>query len=154
MDLEYAKGWKPEEGDVLVGTVTNVDFGWSEYRGEYPIITVQPEGGGDPVALHCFHDALFNRMSSLRPGIGERIGVQYKGKAPSKSNPRNTVARYVVRIDGRSTDPWAGRTQPERQARPAAVPPTGAPVDAPDAPADASDFAAPNAAPADDDIPF
>lgn len=151
MDMEYAPGWKPDEGDVLVGTVVGIDFGWSQYQDdEYPIITVQREGteGKDgQVAVHCFHMALKSRILAMRPVAGERIGFQYKGKRPSKDNPRNTVAQYVVRLD-RKTDPWAGRTRPTQQARPAQA----APVES-DVPADASDFT-PDMGKQDDDIPF
>lgn len=152
MDMNYASGWKPDEGDTLIGTVVSIDFGWSNYtNAEYPIVTVQPEGTDKPdarVAVHCFHTALLNRIMSLRPTEGERIGIQYKGKEPSKDNPRNTVAKYVVRLD-RKGDPWAGRARPEQQARPAQAPPES------DIPASAEDFTdARPASPGDDDIPF
>jgi hypothetical protein len=147
MELEYAKGWKPDEGAVLVGTVTAVDSGYSEYRGNYPIVTIRPEDGGDEVAVHCFHDGLFNRMMSLRPNVGERVGIQYKGKRASKQNPRNTVAVYVVRMDRRDDDPWSRIAPP--QGRPQA--PQTAPAS--DVPADTSDFAPPSVHD-DDDIPF
>lgn len=147
-NIEYAKGWRPDEGDTLVGIITAVDSGWSGYRnGNYPIITVQPEDGGDEVAVHCFHAALFNRVMSLRPKVGERIGVQYQGKRESKENPRNTVAVYALRLDRPNDDPYAriAASQPDPPQAPPAT----------DVPADVSDFKPDeNTAPADDDIPF
>lgn len=103
MDLSYAEGWRPEEGDVLVGTVTEVGVGFSNFGGNYPIVTVQPEErGAEPVAVHCFHVALQSRMLGLRPRVGERIGIKYEGQRPHKSQPGQTVAVYIVKIDGRT----------------------------------------------------
>lgn len=147
-NMQYAAGWKPEEGAVLVGEITAVDSGWSDWRNaNYPIITVAPEGGGDEVAVHCFHAALFNRVMSLQPRVGERIGFQYQGKRPSKNNPRNTVAVYAVRLDRKNDNPYE-RIRQSQPDKPQAPPQS-------DIPADAEDFAPGNGdAPADDDIPF
>lgn len=145
MNLDYAPGWRPEEGDKVIGRITDIAMGRSNYGNRrYPIITVDDEENG-PVAVHCFHAALYNRMMELRPKVGERIGVQFKGIEPHKTEPSQTVAQYVVRIDGRSADVFG--------ALAAEAP---APRVESDVPADVSDFApAPSAdKPADDDIPF
>lgn len=107
MDLTQAEGWRPEPGDTLIGRVLTVDKGWSNYGGHfYPIVTVKPESGGAPVAVHCFHQGLMARMRDLRPQQGERIGFHYKGKQPVKSDPSRSVAVYVVKVDGRDADIW------------------------------------------------
>lgn len=108
MDLSYAEGWRPEPGSVLIGTVTDVGKGWSDQGNQfYPIVTIQPEAeGSEPVAVHCFHTTLFGRMTDLRPGIGERIGIKYLGKEPLKSNPDREVAKYVVKMDRAPADLW------------------------------------------------
>lgn len=111
--LDYAEGWNPSEGDVLIGTITDLGLGWSDWRGgNYPIVTIQPDrdGAGNelaPVALHCFHHSLFARVTALRPIVGERIGVKFKGKSKTKDGKR-TVAQYVVRIEGRSAEDQQG----------------------------------------------
>lgn len=107
MDLSYAQGWVPDDGAVLVGTVTDIAMGWSDFmNGHYPIVTVQPEDGGDPVAVHGFHAALFSQLKQLRPEKGERIGIKYEGQRPHKTNAKQTVAVYIVKIDGRTADVW------------------------------------------------
>lgn len=135
MNLAYAEGWQPEPGAVLVGNVTEVGTGWSDYmKGHYPIVTVQPEGKGNPapVAVHCFHAALLSRMMDLRPKVGERIGIKYEGQRPHKSIPGQSVSVYIVKVDGRTdaSDVWNRVAQPIGRDTPA--------VDTP----------------ADDDIPF
>lgn len=148
MDLSYADGWRPEEGATLVGKVVSIDSGSSNYGGgTYPIVTVQPEGGGDPVAVHCFHAALKSRMMEARPNIGERIGIKFVGKRQHRTDPSLTVADYIVRVErqdaGNVWDRMEGRT-----------PPTPAPAPRTDVPVDASDFAPAQQPLADDDIPF
>lgn len=101
MELSYAEGWRPEEGDTIIGTVTDIGIGSSAYGGTYPIVTVEVQDTGKEVAVHCFHAALRSRMLELRPEVGERIGVKYVGQEPHKTQPGKTVAKYIVKIDGR-----------------------------------------------------
>jgi hypothetical protein len=169
VEFEYAGGWVPEMGDVLIGKVTSLDIGWSKYPppsgSNYPIVTVRVEEGsterdgdiegngevkvGTEVAVHCFHAALRNKLMSLQPRAGERIGMQYQGKRPSKSDPSNEVAVYSVRIQGRSADIWAQMAPPQQQA-PA---PTHGGFVPHDVPASVADFTPP-AQDGGDDIPF
>lgn len=125
MDLSYAQGWKPEPGDVLVGEVTDISVGQSLYGGAYPIITVQPEDGGEPVAIHGFHTGLKARFLELKPKVGERLGVKYDGKRPLKSDNTKDVAVYIVKVDGRGAENvWAQMDAPTAEE----VPDTDAPV--------------------------
>ncbi len=104
MNLDSAaQGWRPEPGQVIVGEVTDVSRAWSDYRnGYYPIVTIQPEGDGnpEPVAVHAFHDVLLRRMVELRPKVGERIGIKFDGQRETKDGKRS-VSIYTVKIDGR-----------------------------------------------------
>jgi hypothetical protein len=152
MNVEYAAGWRPEEGDVLVGTVTSVDLGHSNWGGSYPIITVDPGEGEDAVAVHCFHTGLKQRVMALKPMRGEVIGFQYKGKQPHKTDRTKEVAVYVVKVKGRDADVWGALAGESAPAPIATQPhPTEAPVDT-------SDFAPRDPERAqtndDDDIPF
>lgn len=145
MELSYAEGWRPEEGDTLIGRVTEVATGRSQFGGggKYPIITVQPEEGA-PVAVHCFHAALKARVLDLKPMPGERIGVKFVGKRPHKTDPSLTVADYIVKVEGRTTtDAYAGMEEP-------AAPRTDVPVN----PQDFAPASPASQAQADDDIPF
>lgn len=135
LDAGYAEGWRPDEGAVLIGRVSDVGMGFSTFtNGNYPIVTVEPEGGGEPVAVHGFHAGLFSQLTQLRPVVGERIGFKYVGKRPHKTDKSKSVAVYNVRIEGRSADVWGQLAPPAPSGFAPAQP-------------------APEAAP-DDDIPF
>jgi hypothetical protein len=148
MNLEQAEGWKPEVGDVVVGTVVDLARQRSEYTGDlYPIITVQRDDG-TLVAIHCFHTVLRNRMIELQPQIGETIGVKYISETEEVKEKgkktRNKPAIYNVRVKGRSADIWGGMQVSHD------MPVNGTS----DIPADASDFTPDVAAQEDEDIPF
>jgi hypothetical protein len=100
MNLEEAKGWRPEEGDTIIGTVTDVGRAYSDYTNDYyPLITIQPEGGDEePVAVHAFHFTLKKRLTELRPEVGDYIGIKYHGTRPKKNNPKQTVAVYTAKL--------------------------------------------------------
>lgn len=163
MTTADASGWRPEAGDVLVGIVDDLDLGWSDFRGEYPIITVRATDGtksenvkpGESVKVHCFHDVLFSRVQVLRPVPGETIGVQFHGKEPHGTKPGQFVSRYTFKVAGRTADAGglydrlgAGRVRQAPQR-------TAAPIPAPAVPGPAvpqqTELAPP---PDDDDIPF
>src|SRR5262245_9274944 len=152
-NLEYAPGWRPDEGDVITGRVLELSKGASQW-GQYPIVVIRQDNGDGDVAVHGFHPSLKNRLLDLQPRKGERIGIQYKGKRDSKSHPGQKVAVYIVRIDGRDSDTaWAGLV-------PAGEPPQTPGTQLPMPPADdpqpeytQADFDTAGDK-ADDDIPF
>lgn len=138
---------------MIVGTVEDIDIGWSDFRGDYPILTIRATDGtksanvkpGEAVKLHCFHDVLYSRIMTLRPESGETVGVQFHGKFPHKTDRTKTVSRYTFKVAGRTADAaglydrmGAGRV---RQPQPQRVTPVTPHVPEPDTPAD-------------DDIPF
>lgn len=112
LDKDYAEGWRPKEGDSIVGEVTDIDTGYSEYNNlTYPIVTVKRQGTDELVALHCFHDVLRKRILQLEPKIGEILGVLYKGKKPSRDG-RREIAVYTVKVKDRGVrDPYASMKQ-------------------------------------------
>lgn len=132
MHTPDAEGWRPEKGDLIVGVVEDMDVGWSDFRGEYPILTIRPDKAQskgktadlEAVKVHCFHDVLFSRVLSLRPVPGETVGIQFHGKEPHKTKANQTVSRYTFKVAGRAADPsgmydrmGAGRQrQPAQQA--------------------------------------
>lgn len=159
MHTADAEGWRPEPGDLLVGTVVDLDIGWSDFRGEYPILTIAPDKSQskgkaadlDAVKIHCFHDVLFSRVLTLRPAPGETVGIQFHGKQPHKSKPNQTVSRYTFKVAGRTADTGGlydrlgtGRTQ--RPAQPAAQSTGGF--------TPAAQESLPSKSDDDDDIPF
>lgn len=128
--MEYAQGWRPQEGDTIIGVVAELGRGYSEYRDAndgYPIVTLTLEtdaqvadgtkvSPGEQVSVHCFHTALENKVKELRPVTGERIGFTYKGEVPSKDGKR-TYHSYVVRMPGRNqADFWGDTPSPAAPA--------------------------------------
>lgn len=79
-----AAGWKPEPGATLVGTVIDTSEREGDF-GVYPIVTVSPEGGGDPIAIHAFHFTLRGKLAENKVEVGDEIGVRYIGKVQSKT---------------------------------------------------------------------
>lgn len=123
MNLENAEGWRPEVGETLVGTVTDITRAWSDYKdGWYPIVTIESDKrsskveDGTEVAVHCFHTVLFNRMVELMPKIGETIGIKYVAatEKDDKKKGQNKPAIYNVRIEGRSADVWGSMSADPR----------------------------------------
>jgi len=146
MDLRESRGWRPAEGDTLIGTVVEVSRNWSDYaRAYYPIVTVQSEGeNSELIAVHCFHAVLKDRILALRPVVGDRIGIKYVGSRDGKQ-PGTTVNLYTVRVQGKTNagDPYAGM-----------APTPAAPPVPSDVPVNPEDFAQNGPAQTDDDIPF
>lgn len=137
LDAGDAPGWRPEEGSIIIGEVIGLSKGWSE-QGEkfYPIITIKDEATGEAVAVHGFHFVLQDRLSAVRPRVGERIGIKMGEKIKTQDG-RRTVQTYTVKVDGRTEDIWSDIKSP-RVAKAQA----------------SSQAAVPVSQVADDDIPF
>ena len=77
LEQGLASAWRPDQGDpdLIVGTVTDIDWGSSEYNesGRYPIVTVATEPDGEEKAVHGFHTVLMNELLRQKPQPGERI---------------------------------------------------------------------------------
>ena len=117
LDAGDAVGWKPEEGDLLIGEVVGLSRGWSDYKDAfYPIVTIKPNDGSDPVAVHGFQFVLEDRFTALKPMVGEEIGIKVGPKVPTKDGKRS-VQTYTVKMN-RSEDIWSDLTGPRQQAAP------------------------------------
>lgn len=93
------QGWRPEPGDVLTGTVSGIEKGWSDYTNSfYPIVTVKQEDG-TLTSVHCFHEILRQRMIDLRPEIGSEITVTCGERKPTKDGKRE-FQTYTVTVPG------------------------------------------------------
>lgn len=137
LDQELPAGWKPNEGDKLIGKVIGLSKGWSDYQEQYyPIIMIHDDETNTDVSVHAFHSALANRLMALKPEVGETIGIKMGPKVPLKRNPAQSVQTYTVKVKGRSEKIWEDMKDPRAAAATAA---TQAPV---------------GAAQSDDDIPF
>jgi hypothetical protein len=134
--FDFAPGWMPNEGESLIGTVTDRGIGEGEF-GEYIIITLRPDAGQtihirqertqmeyttdgteeDVVAVHCFGAVLDSAMRKLRPPVGMRIAFRKLGKRLRKggeeSNPRDWFNAWQVRdLSVKSDDDLFGPTKP------------------------------------------
>lgn len=98
-----AEGWRPNPGDVIVGKVTDMDEGSSEYGDDYPLLTIL-RPNGDTVAVHCFHTVLRNRVGKLiekgRLAEGTYIAIRYIGVDPDAEVKKgmNAPELYTVSI--------------------------------------------------------
>jgi hypothetical protein len=86
------KPWRPEPGDVLVGTVVELGERPSQFGGTYPTITVSTESG-ELVVVHALRKVLRDELEQQSPVPGERVGFQYHGVAEGGYH------RYKVRVD-------------------------------------------------------
>lgn len=104
-----AKGWTPEDGDELEGTVLAIKSGYSDVQDRnYPIVFILTDTG-ECVAVHAFQTVIENEMRQQRPMPGERIYVKRVGATgEAKKKGYSPVIKYAVHVarqDG-SNDPW------------------------------------------------
>ncbi|MGD0254763.1 MAG: hypothetical protein ABSB99_04290 [Acidimicrobiales bacterium] len=93
-----APGWRPAVGDVVVGTVVEIDEAVSNYgEGTYPIITVCGEDKSE-VAIHGFHSVLKSEIARKKPAVGDLLGVKYLGVPEGKK-----YEAYRVRVERAET---------------------------------------------------
>ena len=115
LDLKRGgEGWRPKPGAEVRGILRSINRGWSDWADNYyPILTIEQDDG-KLVDVHCFHAVLLNRVLTLKPNVGEYVGVKFHGQEPSKDGKR-TVSLYsfdVSRPDAESGDPYAGFAEP------------------------------------------
>ena len=94
---DYAPGWRPSEGDELVGELIETDTRQAEH-GDYPVLTFQTDDDAR-VAVHAFHSVLRNGLAKLSPQVGDRVVIRYLGTKISRSTGR-TFHAYRVSSDG------------------------------------------------------
>jgi hypothetical protein len=96
VDREYAKAWRYQPDDKLVGEVVELSQRDGAY-GTYPIVTVRKDDGSE-LAFHAFHTVAQNELARARPQVGERIAIKYVGVA-SGADGRSSYHRYRVAVD-------------------------------------------------------
>lgn len=129
LSREGGEGWKPADGDVLVGTIQSIAARWSDWgnggRGAfYPVQTISAEEGstqngkpirpGTLVAFHAFHTIPFKRIMQLRPLEGEKVGIKFHGEVDNADGKtKSKLYTYkVAREKGSGPDPYGGLTPP------------------------------------------
>lgn len=83
LNMRSAKGWQPEPGDVVTGTIVHISAAKSEF-GTYPVVTIAAETE-DPqtveyVAVHAFHHTLKRDLIGIMPEVGQKLSVSYIGE--------------------------------------------------------------------------
>ena len=87
-----ARGWRPEVGDKLRGTVVDIDTATSNFGNheDYPLLTIETEDG-EMVAVHGFHHVLKGELAKRRPEVGDQIAIRYHGVPEGKPYELYTV---------------------------------------------------------------
>lgn len=116
------EGWRPKTGDVLEGKLRELDQGWSDYQNAYYPILLMEKADGSFVRVHAFHQALRNRLESIRPKIGDRLKITCNGKKATKDGKREVMV-YTVNAPDRVQDSatYWDRIAPDSQAPPASA---------------------------------
>lgn len=100
--VEYEfTGWRPEEGDMILGTVAYVSEGNNEYNPDrpYPMVAIVTREG-EAVMVHGFHEVLRNGLERQDPQTGDKIAIK---RLEDKDNPngREPMKIYNVIVDKR-----------------------------------------------------
>ena len=82
----YPPAWKPQAGEVLVGTVTGYDIGESSF-GRVHTCMIETEEG-KRFSLWLSSKVLLSQFQKYRPKVGERIGLKYQGRDEAKGYHR------------------------------------------------------------------
>lgn len=104
---DFAPGWKPEAGDLLVGVVEHLSTRETDF-GSYPIVTLvtdaavaSTQGGenlpaGERIAFHGTGTATKDRLEKAAPQPGDMIAVRYDGKKASQNG--RSYHSYAIRV--------------------------------------------------------
>jgi hypothetical protein len=120
---EPPTAWKPEPGDLLLGSILDIDArttAHSKRPNDCPVITILNEDDEVVYDWWAYHDVAKKELAKLRPKVGERIAVRYMGRHP------NGYFMYKIRIDrqDRGTFDWS-RVEPDPDGLPPEAAPNG-----------------------------
>ncbi len=96
-DPELPRSWRPQPGNVLVGTVRRYDRAQSVYGPRW-ICVLQEDESGDSVGVWLSHTVLLGEFKDKRPKVGERIGIR------RLDDSDKGYARYVLLVEGREPE--------------------------------------------------
>ena len=95
-DAEFPESWDPKPGDCIVGIVEGYETNVGRYGST--ICKIRSEADHTIKAVWISTVVLANKFQGLRPLKGERVGIKYLGKHPTKS-----YSQWVVQVE-RSED--------------------------------------------------
>jgi hypothetical protein len=101
---------RPAVDVEYTGTLFHVERGSSEY-GDYPIVFLNLDKTADDVTsgdvqFHCFHSIARQQFSKLRPAVGSKVSLMYRGQKESKQR-KDKDGNPVKYHDYRVWDPTA-----------------------------------------------
>jgi hypothetical protein len=83
---EYPEAWIPKEGETLVGTVVEYGTGQSIFG---PVRTaIIEKDDGERLSVWLSSTVLLSEFDRAKPRPGERVGLKYGGKHPTKGYKR------------------------------------------------------------------
>ena len=92
---EYPDPWKPQPGDVLLGTIKSIDLQAPTPHGKCDVATIETREGEER-ALWLSNKVLRQSWKELQPKVRDRIGVKYEGRRESRSGRKYKVFTLVV----------------------------------------------------------
>jgi|TARA_B100000315_G_C14214328_1_gene423542 hypothetical protein len=75
LDVGHPESWRPEPGEVLVGTVVRFDKASTPY-GDRDIVVVHDEDRGVDVGVWLIHTVLIEAFRQQQPGVGDRLAIK------------------------------------------------------------------------------
>jgi hypothetical protein len=95
--------WRPEPGEVLVGTLLDIDVRDTKFEARVPVLTIRNDDNGEIVECWGLHTVLRSELSKKRPQPGERLAIR------RLSDSGQGYKRYKVIIDrdGPQAFDWA-----------------------------------------------
>jgi hypothetical protein len=83
---EYPEAWIPKEGETLVGTVLQYGIGQGTFG---PVRTaIIEKDDGERLSVWLSSTVLLSEFDRAKPRPGERVGLKYGGKHPTKGYKR------------------------------------------------------------------
>ena len=94
--------WRPEEGDLVAGTLRDISDSSENEFGSYVILMIETPTG-KLVNVHCFHTVLRRDIERrLQRGTlktGDEIAIKYIGKADKAERGKNAAELYRVVVN-------------------------------------------------------
>jgi hypothetical protein len=97
---EWATTWKPDRGEMLVGTFEKMDTGSTKY-GESRVAHIRDEDG-KLWGVWLFHSVLQDQWEQAEPTPGDRVGILYLGK---RAGSDYDYHHYDVEVERRDEEP-------------------------------------------------
>lgn len=92
------KGWKPEPGAKLVGTIIDRVDGIEGGYEPYSIIAVETTAG-ELVDVHCFHTTLRSEVARRNPQPGDLVGIKYYSRVTEGGRTGQGFEKYQVYVE-------------------------------------------------------